>query len=70
MNIEDIYHSYQPTILSVINFLISNPSFDGTPQPKDHQKRSLLPFLGDALKWVTATTKEHGEHQSPSKSVN
>ena len=37
------------------------PSFDGKPiPPLGRKKRSLLPFLGSALKWLTgtATTKD------------
>ena len=55
-NIEDIYNSSKTTIISAIKLLQSNPSFDGQPQTHIHHKRSLLPFLGDALSWLTGTT--------------
>ena len=37
-----------------------DPSFDGHSSLSNHLKRSLLPFLGDALSWFmgTATTKD------------
>ena len=59
-NIEDIYNSCKTTIISAINLLQSNPSFDGQSQSHNHHRRSLLPFLGDALRWLTgtATTKD------------
>ena len=40
--------------------LQSNHSFDGQLQSHTHCRRSLLPFLGDALSWLTgtATTKD------------
>ena len=54
-NIKDIYNSGKTTITSAIKLLQSN-------QPQTHicHKRSLLPFLGDALSWLTgtATTKD------------
>ena len=54
-NIEDIYNSSKTTIISAIKLLQSN-------QPQTHicHRRSLLPFLGDALSWLTgtATTKD------------
>ena len=58
--IEDIYISYQPTIISAVKVLNTNPLFDGKPQTHSCTKQSLLPFLGDTLKWLTgtATTKD------------
>ena len=59
-NIDDIYNSCKPTIMSAINLINTNPSFDGKSQPNTCHKRSLLPLLGDALIWLTgtATTKD------------
>ena len=59
-NIKDIYNSCKTTIVSTIKLLQTNLSFDGQPQSHTHHKRSLLPFLGDALSWLTgnATTKD------------
>ena len=59
-NIEDIYNSGKTTIISAIKLLQSNLSSDGQLQPHTHCRRSLLPFLGDALSWLTgtATTKD------------
>ena len=55
-NIEDIYNSCKTTIISAIKLLQTNPSFDGQSQPHTRHRRSLLPFLGDALRWLTGTT--------------
>ena len=54
-NIEDIYKSNEISIMSAINLLNSNQ-----PQITTRCKRSLLPFLGTALSWLTgtATTKD------------
>ena len=54
-NIQDIYNSGESTVTSAIKLLQSNQ-----PQTHTHGKRSLLPFLGDALSWLTgtATTKD------------
>ena len=54
-NIQDIYNSGESTITSAIQLLNSNQ-----PQTCTHCRRSLLPFLGDALSWLTgtATTKD------------
>ena len=58
--IYDMYDSCSLTIISAINLLNSDPSFNGHMNSNTHHKRSLLPFLGDALRWVTgtATTKD------------
>ena len=54
-NIQDIYTSSETTITSAINLINSNQ-----PQPITRCKRSLLPFLGTSLSWLTgtATTKD------------
>ena len=54
-NIQDIYKSSETTITSAINLLNSNQL-----QTNTQHKRSLLPFLGTALSWLTgsATTKD------------
>ena len=54
-NIQDINSSGESTITSAIKLLQSHQ-----PQTHIHCGRSLLPFLGDALSWLTgtATTKE------------
>ena len=54
-NINDIYDSCKPTIISAINLLNMDPSFDGHVNSNNHLKRSLLPFLGNALRWLTGT---------------
>ena len=54
-NIQDIYKSSETTITSAINLLNSNQL-----QTSTQCKRSLLPFLGATLSWLTgtATTKD------------
>ena len=54
-NIKDIYNSGKTTITSAIKLLQSDQ-----PQTHIHRRQSLLPFLGDALSWLTgtATTKD------------
>ena len=47
-NIEDICNSCKTTIISAIDLLYTNPSFDGQSQSHICHRRSLLPFLGDA----------------------
>ena len=51
----DMYNSCRPTIMSAINLLITDPSFNGHMNSNSHHKRSQLPFLGDALRWLTGT---------------
>ena len=54
-NVDDIYTSCKPTMISGINLIKTDPSFNGKSQQSTHHKRSLLPFLGDALRWLTGT---------------
>ena len=49
-NIQDIYKSSKTTITSAVNLLNSNQL-----QTNTRCKRSLLPFLGTALSWLTGT---------------
>ena len=56
-NILDIYNSGETTITSAIKLLQSNQ-----PQTHIHCRRSLLPFLGDALSWLTGTTTTKAIH--------
>ena len=57
--INNMYNSCKPTIISAINLLNTDPSFNGHLSSNTHHKRSLLPFLGNALRWLTgaSTTK-------------
>ena len=54
-NIQDLHKSHETLITSAVDLLNSNQ-----PQPTTRCKRSLLPFLGTALSWLTgtATTKD------------
>ena len=54
-NINSIYTSYKPIIIPAINLLDIDPSFDGNSIYNKHVRRSLLPFLGDDLSWLTGT---------------
>ena len=54
-NIDDVYNFCKPTIMSAINLLYTNPSFDRQSQSHPQCKKSLLPFLGDILRWLTGT---------------
>ena len=56
-NIQDIYNSGESTITSTIQLLNSNQ-----PQTHTHHRRSLLPFLGDALSWLTGTATKKDIH--------
>ena len=55
-NLNDIYTSYKPIIITAINLLDTDPSFNGTSNYNKCARRSLIPFLGDALSWLTGTT--------------
>ena len=59
-NINGIHTSSKPIIIPAINLLDMDPSFDGHSNCNNCLRRSLLPFLGDALSWLTgtATTKD------------
>ena len=60
-NLHNLFMAYKPVFSSTRSILQTQPSFDGKPLPPSGQKkRSLLPFLGSALKWLTgtATTKD------------
>ena len=59
-NINDVYISNKPIIIPAINLLTMDPSFDGHSSRNNCLKRSLLPFLGNTLSWLTgtATTKD------------
>ena len=55
-----MYNSCKTTITFAIDLLHTNLSFDGQSQSHICHRRSLLPFLGDALRWLAgmATTKD------------
>ena len=63
-DIENIYNSCKTTIISAIKLLQTKPSFDGQPQSHIHHRRSLLPFLGDALSlaYWNCNYKRHKQH--------
>ena len=60
-NLHSLFMAYRPVFSSSMSILQTQPSFEGKPiPPSGRKKRSLLPFLGSALKWLTgtATTKD------------
>ena len=54
-NLDSIYTSYKSLILTATQLLKREFSFDGMSPLRKCTKRSLLPFLGNALSWVTGT---------------
>ena len=55
-NLHKLFMAYKPVFSSTRSILQMQPSFDGKPiPPSGRKKRSLLPFLGSALKWLTGT---------------
>ena len=56
IKLNNIYTSYQPLIQAATQLHQREPSFDGMPVSSKCMKKSLLPFLGDALSWLTGTT--------------
>ena len=55
-NLDSTYTSYRPFILAATKLLKREPSFVGVSASNRHTRRSLLPFLGDALSWLMGTT--------------
>ena len=54
-NLNSIHTSYQPLIQAATQLFKKEPSFNGVPVSSKHMRRSLLPFLGDVLSWLTGT---------------
>ena len=59
-SLDSIHTSYKPLILAATHLLKKEPSFNGVLVSNTNMRRGLLPFLGDALSWLTgtATTKD------------
>ena len=68
-NLDSIYTSYKPLILTVTQLLKRGPSFNGMSPLSKHAKRSLLPYLGDVLSWLTGTAMT-GDVRDIKKKVN
>ena len=68
-NLNDIYTSYKTIIITAINLLDTDLSFDGTSNYNKHMRRSLLPFLGNGLSWLMGTATNKGV-TSIKKTVN
>ena len=54
-NLDSIYTSYKPLILTATELLRREHTFDGVSTFNKCTKRSLLPFFEDALSWFTGT---------------
>ena len=54
-NLDSIYTSYRPLIIAATQLLKKGPYFDGVSTSNRCTRRSLLPFLEDALSWLTGT---------------
>ena len=55
-NLHNLFMAYKPVFSSTRSILQTQPLFDRKPIPPSGQKkRSLLPFLSSALKWLTGT---------------
>ena len=54
-NLDSIYTSDRPLILIATQLLEKEASFDGISPYNKSIRRSLLPFLDDALSWLTGT---------------
>ena len=70
-NIEDIYNSYKPTIMSAVQLLNNDPSFHRKPQSHSRNRRSLLPFLWQHTQMAYGLSHNSGHkyHQDPDKSA-
>ena len=54
-SLDSIHTSCRPLILAATQLLKKEPSFNGDLVSNKHIRRRLLPFLGDALSWLTGT---------------
>ena len=54
-NLNSTYTSYKPLFLTATQLLKREPSFQSKSPLNKCMKRSILPFLGDALSWFTRT---------------
>ena len=68
-NLHSVHTSYRPLILAATQLLKNELSFNGVSAFNRHAMRSVLPFLGDALSWLTgtATTKDVSSIQEESQ---
>ena len=55
-NLDSIFTSYRPLIFAATQLLKREPSFSGVSAFDRCTRRSILPFLGDALSWLMGTT--------------
>ena len=54
-NLDSIYTSYKPLILTATQLLRRESTFNGVSLFNKCTRRSLLPFLGNGLCWLTGT---------------
>ena len=69
-SLNSIHTSYQPLIQEATQLLKKELSFDGVQVSSKHMRRSLLPFLGDALSWLTGTAKTKDVNGIKQESTN
>ena len=55
-SLNSIQTSYKPLILAAIQLLKKEPSFNRVLVSSKCMRRSLLPFFGDTLSWLTGAT--------------
>ena len=66
-NLESIHTSNRPLILAATQLLRRAPSFDGVSTSNRCPRRSILPFLGDALSWLMKIKiRTHQQYQEES----
>ena len=55
-SLDSIHTSYKPLNLAATQLLKKELSFNGVLVCNKYMRRSLLPFFGDALSWLTGTS--------------
>ena len=58
INLDSIHTSYRPLILAATQLLKNKPSFYGVSTSKRCARRSIVPFLGDALSWLMGNSNK------------
>ena len=66
-NLNNIYTSYQTLIQAAAQLLKEEPSFNRIPVSSKCMGRSLLPFLGHALSWLTGTATSRDVNATKNK---
>ena len=69
-SLNSIHTYYQPLTLAATQLLMKEPSFNGVLVSNKHMRRSLLPFMGDALIRLTGTTTTKDVNSIKQESTN